>query len=65
VVFRKAPVDELRAHQIAASTLTEPLEGDPDELGERVSQLIAVLALGVMEHHWRRHPPRYLAPEQP
>ena len=59
VVFQKRTDDEPRAHTILESTLTAPLEGDEEELGDRVGQLITVLALGVMEHHWRRTPPTY------
>jgi hypothetical protein len=66
VVFRKRePDDEPRAHRIAETTLIAPLDGDPDELGDRVGQLITVLALGVMEHHWRQNPPRFSLPEEP
>jgi hypothetical protein len=59
VVFRKADPDEPRAHKIAESTLTAPPEGGEEEWGDRVGQLIAVMALGVMEFHWTRHRPRY------
>jgi hypothetical protein len=52
-----------RAHQIAESTLTASLDEDPEDVGERIGQLIAVLALGVMEFHWTRNPPRYDIPE--
>ena len=54
VVFRKRTDDdeEPRAHTIVETTLTAPLEGDEEELVGRVQQLIAVMALGVMEHHW-------------
>jgi hypothetical protein len=51
VVFRKEPAEEVRAHRLSAETLTDPVEEDEDA-GGRVGQLIAVLALGVMEHHW-------------
>jgi hypothetical protein len=63
VVFKKGGGDEPRAHKILASTLTAPLEGDQEELMDRVGQLITVLALGVMEYHWTRNPPRHHAPE--
>jgi hypothetical protein len=61
VVFRKRAEDddEPHAHRIVDATLSAPLEDDPDELGGRVWQLIAVMALGVMEHHWRLNPPKY------
>ena len=60
IVFSKAPDDAPRAHRLAASTLTAPIDDDDnEELDQRIDQVIAVLALGVMEHHWRRHPPVY------
>ncbi len=63
IVFtKKREGGEPPAHKIAETTLTAPLDGDPDEVGERVGQVIAVLALGVMEHHWRRQPPRHFMP---
>ena len=34
-------------------TLTDP-DGEDEDTGGRVSEVIAVLALGVMEHHWRK-----------
>jgi hypothetical protein len=55
VVFRGKPDDkeEAPAHRICAETLTDPIEEeDEEDTGGRVGQLIAVLALGVMEHHW-------------
>jgi hypothetical protein len=61
--FRQPKAKELRAHQIAESTLTASLDDDPEEVGERIGQLIAVLALGVMEFHWGRNPPNYDLPE--
>jgi hypothetical protein len=63
VVFKKGGGDEPRAHKILANTLTASLEGDQEELMDRVGQLIALLALGVMEFHWTRNPPRRLSPE--
>ncbi len=64
VVFRqRSEHDEPIAHKICETTLTAPLEGDPEALGDRVGQLIAVMALGVMEHHWTRNPPQLLLPE--
>lgn len=60
IVFSKAPENEPRAHRLSASTLTEPIDfDDKNELEQRMDQVIAILALGVMEHHWRRHPPVY------
>jgi hypothetical protein len=63
VVLRKKPANAPSAHTLAAATLTDPVEDDEDT-GERVSELIAVMALGVMEHHWSTHPPtrRFLDP---
>jgi hypothetical protein len=43
------------AHRLAAETLTAPV-GEDEETQGRVGELIAVLALGVMEHHWRKNP---------
>jgi hypothetical protein len=59
VIRKRKEDDEPPAHKIAETTLTAPLDGDPDEVGDRIGQLIAVMALGVMEHHWRRNPPNY------
>jgi hypothetical protein len=53
VVFRQKSEQEVPAHQLCAGTLTDPLEDDEDT-GGRISEVIAVLALGVMEHHWRK-----------
>jgi hypothetical protein len=61
VVFRKRPANRPPAHTLAAGTLTDPLEEDEDT-GERVGDVIAVLALGVMEHHWRQNPPLHRFP---
>jgi hypothetical protein len=47
--------DEPRAHKIPETTLTDTLDDDEEMLVERVQQLIAVMALGVMEYHWRRN----------
>jgi hypothetical protein len=58
VVFRKKPANEPPAHQLAAGTLTDPVEEDEDT-GSRVGEVIAVLALGVMQHHWEQTPPQY------
>jgi hypothetical protein len=58
VVFRSKPADEVPAHRLSAATLTDPVTED-EETGARVGELIAVLALGVMEHHWRQNPPRH------
>lgn len=56
VVFRSEPTDEPPAHRLCAETLTAPL-GEDEETEERAGELIAVLALGVMEHHWRERRP--------
>jgi hypothetical protein len=55
IVFRKRPTAGPPAHQLAAGTLTDPIRDDEDMEG-RVGEAIAVLALGVMEHHWEVHP---------
>jgi hypothetical protein len=57
VVFRKKEPDDLPAHTLVAETLTAPV-GEDEETGERVGELIAVMALGVMAHHFDRRPPR-------
>lgn len=57
-VLRKRDDNEPSAHSICETTLTGPLDDDEEMLIERVQQLIAVLALGVMQHHWARRPPR-------
>jgi hypothetical protein len=54
IVFSQRTDDKPPAHTIAGLTLTGSLDVDPEELGDRIGQLIAVMALGVMEHHWRR-----------
>jgi hypothetical protein len=54
VVIRNKPSNEPPAHRLCAETLTAPAEED-EETGDRVGEVIAVLALGVMEHHWRKH----------
>ena len=56
VVIRSGPADDVPAHRLAAETLTAPV-GEDEETGERVGELIAVLSLGVMQHHWRKTPP--------
>jgi hypothetical protein len=56
VVFRPRPKDEPPAHRLSAETLTGPVAED-DDTGARVSEVIAVLALGVMEHHWKKTRP--------
>jgi hypothetical protein len=57
VVFRSEPAEEVPAHRLTAETLTAPV-GEDEETQGRVAEVIAVLALGVMEHHWGRNPPR-------
>lgn len=56
MVIRQRAPEDVPAHRLAAGTLTDPLEDD-DDTGGRVSEVIAVLALGVMEHHWRKTTP--------
>jgi len=58
--LRKPPSDEVRAHRICGETLTDPIGDDDEDTGRRVWELIAVLALGVMEHYWRLNPPERL-----
>jgi hypothetical protein len=53
IVFGKKTPGEPPAHRLCAETLTAPVEDD-DDTGSRVGEVIAVLALGVMEHHWRK-----------
>jgi hypothetical protein len=47
-----------RAHRIPDVALRPPHADDPEVMSDRVGQIIAVLALGVMENHWHRRPPR-------
>lgn len=57
---KKEGREEPSAHTIADSTLSAPLdESEMDKIRNRIQQLIAVMALGVMQCHWSRHPPRY------
>jgi hypothetical protein len=53
VVVRQRTPEDVPAHRLAGGTLTDPVVEDEDT-GGRVSEVIAVLALGVMEHHWRK-----------
>jgi hypothetical protein len=48
VVIRKRREDELRAHTILETTLTAPLDEDPEEVMDRVGQLIAFDFLGLV-----------------
>ncbi len=57
VVLRSKPAKGPRAHTLTADTLTAPVSDD-EETGARVGDVIAVLALGVMTHHWHERPPR-------
>jgi hypothetical protein len=57
VVIRSEPAEGVPAHRLTAETLTAPV-GEDEETQGRVAEVIAVLALGVMEHHWRKNPPR-------
>jgi hypothetical protein len=58
VVIRSKPADEVPAHRLCAETLTAPV-GEDEATQGRIGELIAVMALGVMEHHWRKNPPWY------
>jgi hypothetical protein len=60
VVFGKRDPDRIPAHTLCAETLTDPLEDDEDDTGARVGEAIAVLALGVMQYHWKKRPPQRL-----
>jgi hypothetical protein len=61
VVFgKREDAEEPPAHKVLDTVLTDSLESEEEELVDRVRQLIAVMALGVMEHHWKKNPPRYL-----
>lgn len=62
VVLRERS-NEPPCHRILDTTLTAPLEGDEEDLMDRIGQLITVMALGVMEFHWRRNPPDFAIPE--
>jgi hypothetical protein len=53
VVFRKREPGDIRAHQLCAETLTAPVEED-ENTSDRAGEVVAVLALGVMQYHWRR-----------
>ncbi len=53
VSFRSRPADTPPAHTLAGETLTAPLAED-EATQARIGQAIAVLALGVMQHHWRQ-----------
>jgi hypothetical protein len=52
--------EEPPAHRIPETTLIAPLPEEQERLVDRVWQLIAVMALGVMEHHWTKNPPQRL-----
>jgi hypothetical protein len=58
VVIRPGRKTEAPTHRVGADTLTAPIE-DEAEIQDRVSQLIAVMALGVMQHHWEKSPPSW------
>jgi len=61
-IRKRTEADGPPVHRISETTLTAPLEGHPEELRDRVWQLIAVMALGVMEHHWTKNPPQWNLP---
>ena len=56
-VLQSKPSKEPPAHRLNAETLTNPVEED-EETNGRIGEVIAVLALGVMQHHWEKNPPR-------
>jgi len=56
VVFSKEPSDEPPAHKLVADTLIGPVAED-EETGSRIGEVIAVIALSVMTHHWRKCEP--------
>jgi hypothetical protein len=58
VVIRDKPSKEPPAHRVCAETLTGPLD-DEEQTGARAGELVAVLALGVMQYHWRKNPVRW------
>jgi hypothetical protein len=55
VVFRREPSEDPPAHRLAGATLTGPVSEEDEDTGRRVGEVIAVLALGVMQHHWEKH----------
>jgi hypothetical protein len=55
LVLRSKQSKEVPAHRVAAETLTAPV-GEDDETRRRIGEVIAVLALGVMAHHWGKTP---------
>ena len=57
LVLRSKPAEGVSAHTLTAETLTAPV-GEDEETEGRVGEVIAVLALGVMTHHWGKSPPR-------
>ena len=59
VVFRKEPSDRPPAHTLVADTLIAPVDED-EETGARIGEVIAVIALSVMMHHWKTIEPRNL-----
>jgi hypothetical protein len=56
LILRDRPSGEVPHHRLCAETLTAPVGDDRDTAG-RVEEVIAVLALGVMMHHFRKNPP--------
>jgi hypothetical protein len=59
VVIRSKPANEVPAHRLAGETLTGPVDEEDEDTQGRIGEVIAVLALGVMEHHWRQNPPSF------
>jgi hypothetical protein len=51
VIVRSEPRKKPPAHEVCAETLTAPV-GEDEETGDRVGELIAVVALGVMSYDY-------------
>lgn len=64
--FRFRPKSEKgpSAHQISDSTLIAPPD-DEEDWSDRVGQVIMVMALGVMQYHWSRQPPKRYSLQEP
>jgi hypothetical protein len=59
VRFRKrSDEDSPAVHKICETILSAPLDGDQEEMNDRIGQLIAVMALSVMSYHWMKAQPR-------
>jgi hypothetical protein len=53
LVIRKKVPGDIPAHRLCAETLTAPVEEDEDS-SDRAGEVVAMLALGVMQHHWSK-----------